>query len=933
MKETIIFAPGISGTELLRSLARYGINTLGCRVFHSADLAGTALMKSGIAVTERFLPRKEEPSVIASFLKTIPYFQHASYADAESIAAALFTLRSLIPAQETERIRELLPKGEFPEKNEALFRAYDKYLETLAAAGRIDTVGMIRKALAEAAPLNTEILTLKEFPLSPLEQTLAAQLAGSGNGKDAGSRNGTDSGSETETGTGTGAAACGVREISLRELFQAEAKPLRKLTFTESYGASNEVRDILSYIFQNNIPLDRCTVAVTETISYAELFYELSAEYGIPVSFGCGLPVTVSNPARLLKLYQDWNGSGFRGIDALTALLTSSAFDRERLRAQFPAANVNVRDLWTKLAKAVGNLRLSGKVEDNRRKLADYRHLLENTKYPREKDREEALYILSCMEVLAHEMEQGPAYLIQSYTRIREGNAGPVDRSAVTVITDMIEAYLQYSGNDDIDELIPEVLNKTVSSGNSREGCLHVCSISGAMAVPREYLFVAGLSASNFPGSPTENYLLLDTDLKLFGSGPQIPVSDARVFRKKEALRQLLELASALELNVRLSYSSYELAELKDENPSSALHEIFRQVWPEKEQVKDAFENTFRHVGFFEDRISRHTELGNAYIRGDRILTEEEGGTAVAPAATASEAADPSENTGAAEAQDFAAALAVPAAPKPLSERSWSPTAIDVYFDCPKKFYLSNVLGIKEPETDDPFEVINAKDNGSLAHSLMMELGERHSAKDVFLKHAEKAFDDFLIQRPPVHSDDAVRQKKQFLRMMEKAWEQDPGRDILLSEEKKYAEHPSGVRLYGIPDRVEKTEDGKYLIVDFKTGRRISHQQDDITTCLQVLIYAFMMEQEGLEIAGCEYRYLRHQKTISCKYDETMKNALQERLTQFQEALVSGDFPCAPSEDNCRYCKLNMLCGKEKEEAANASSENTGAAGEEAGNE
>ena len=153
--------------------------------------------------------------------------------------------------------------------------------------------------------------------------------------------------------------------------------------------------------------------------------------------------------------------------------------------------------------------------------------------------------------------------------------------------------------------------------------------------------------------------------------------------------------------------------------------------------------------------------------------------------------------------------------------------------------------------------------------------------------------------------------------MMENAYETDPGMDIVLSEEKKTVKHPVGITLRGIPDRVEKNKDGRYLIVDFKTGRRIKHKEDDIATCLQVLIYAYMMEQSGYDIAGCEYRYIRSRKTVACRYDAAMKEKLAARLTEFRDSLLSGNYPCAESKENCRYCKLGAICGKDRTPAAN----------------
>ncbi len=862
MRETVILAPGINGAELLRSLARYGRNTLGYRVCSPAELARTALMRNGVAVRDTFIPRKDEPSVVDSFLRQIPYFENASYADAESVAAALYSMRSLIPEDEDSVIREKLSGGEFPEKNEALLAAYESYLSKLSSSGVIDTVGLVREALKKRPAAeggdpeylrlpDTDILTLKEYPIPPLERRLAEQLSGDA-----------------------------VKESTLTELFNAGAAPLSDVTFTECYGASNEVRDIISYIFTNDIPLDVCTVAVTDTMTYAALFSELASEYEIPVSFGCGLPLAVSNPARLLKLYQAWNTSGYRGVDALSALIMSDAFDRNRLQDQLPEGCKTDRKIWKDIANVAGSLRLSAKREENCRKLEDCAAAMKEHPYRNERDRARVLYCLSCAEVLAAEMEKGPAYLIRTYSKIREGGAGRIDRSAVIVITGMIGSYLRYAApGSDIDGVIPAILNKTVSSENSREGCLHVCGIAGAFAVPRKHLFIAGLSASRFPGSPTEDYLLLDSDLRLFGDGGKRLTSSARILRKKQTLSDLLAFSASLGLSVRLSYPSIDLAALKDENPSSVLHEIFASLHPE-ETGDGAFEDSMEHAGFFGDGISRHQGIGTSYTAGTLVVPDE-------PSGDGEQAADR----------------------QPWLK--WSPSSIEVFFGCPRRFYLTKILRIDEPDPDDPFEVINSRDAGTLAHSLMEALSASEFTKDEFLAAAGEAFDRFMKIRPPVHADDAEREKERFLRMMGNAYDQDPGRETVLSEEEQTVEHPSGITLYGIPDRVEKTEDGRYLIVDFKTGRNIVHVKDDIETCLQVLIYAYMMEQAGLDVAGCEYRYLRYAKAVSCRYDEDMKSKLAERLTLFRNALDSGDFPCAASEDKCLYCKLKGICGRD----------------------
>ena len=110
----------------------------------------------------------------------------------------------------------------------------------------------------------------------------------------------------------------------------------------------------------------------------------------------------------------------------------------------------------------------------------------------------------------------------------------------------------------------------------------------------------------------------------------------------------------------------------------------------------------------------------------------------------------------------------------------------------------------------------------------------------------------------------------------------------------------------------EKTPtEGEYIIADYKTGKRISHQANDIDTCLQVVIYAYIMEQKNIPISRCEYRYLRDGVTVPCRYDDSMKEKLNDKLLVFKNALTTGQFPVAENRSACTYCKLANICGRD----------------------
>lgn len=845
MKETILLAPGANGTELLRMLARFGKNTLGLRVMNAVELSKYALMYCGIPIGADFLPRKQEPAVVDSFIRQIPYFASASYADSEKVADALFSLRSLIPLDEFKRIHTVLPKGEFQDKNSSLEKAYDQYFASLKRNGMIDTIGLIRKAMAEAAPLACPIYILKEYPLSPLETALAGTLV----------------------------PDC--TETTLPELLGQKALQLSNLDYWECYGSSNEVEAVYDYIASHKIPFDQCTVAITNTAQYSQLFYDFAQSHNIPVTLGCGIPILNSNPAKLLRLLYDWNTPGYNGADALRELLTSDAFDRKKL---YTALGMENAGYLNEIIAMAGALRIGFQKQVNDTRINAYRQTLEPGS--------DAQKILGYVESLSAEFSQGQSRLIEKFSVIRDHIPGRVDRSALSVVCGTLDAYAHFSDGNTLDSIIPEILQKSVCSENSRGGALFITGIPGALASMREHLFVVGLSASYFPGTPRENYLLLDSDYALFGDVQTLPTSTNRVARQKESLDNLLTLASTMGVQSHISYASYHLTDLKEENPSSVLFDLFRRQHGKSATLQE-FRSSLRPIGYFDQQVSDSRYVGRAYVDGMEILHEEMRG------------------------DDTPCPVAV--------QTGFSPTAIDDFFSCPRHFFLTRILGVKETEADDPFVVISPAALGTLVHALMEQLGSTPCNREEFLQHADAVFEQFLLSRPPIHKDSAAAEKKAFLNIMRNAFDSDPGNEVLASEEDASILHSSGVPLCGVPDRVEKTSEGAYIIADYKTGRKIRHKPNDIHTCLQVVIYAYLLEQHGIPISRCEYRYLRDRLTVECNYDSAMKQALNAKMLEFKNTLDTGIFPPARTEDACKFCTLQVICREENtlhEEAA-----------------
>ena len=870
MRERIYVAPGANGTELTKCLAMQGINCFNVRICGAGELARMGMMRSGISISEDFVSSSEETAIIAQAIEGEKYFEKATYSDIRDIAGAVRRMRSLTAAEDEEgEIYRIMAQGIFKEKNDALVSVYRKYIKLIKEKKLMDFVSLMRKAISECSPIDADFFVLKEYPLNPLEKALVNKLSGD-NSKD----------------------------ISLQELFGVKESSLSINSFQNCYGAPNEVEKILTDIYSGQ-SLDKCTVAVTDPGTYGQLFFDYALLYDMPISFGCGIPIINANPARLLALYYRWMTGGFFGACSIKALLSSKAFDSQKLYDLYPENDENFR--WNTFMDVLGGIRFTNDRAMNERRLEDFKTAIAEEESLIDPEDEKAFktfnrkkLCIPYLEVLGKELALPAEDFIAKYSYIRKGSETNsqkllmlLDTAAVRAIYDELRVIRDSGIEQATEDMILNVLKMNVATGRSEEGKLYVTGTDGALSAIRENMYIAGLSASKYPGSPRENYLLLDADLRLFGDAAEYMTSDGIIGRKRDRLLTLARLASSLGSTINISYAGLDVSELKKDNASSLVFELYREESGKNATSKELEEHITK-VEYFEPAISVTRKVGEAYNEGKSILPH------------------PSD-----ELRDVAGVHL-------NLDKEYSPSALEGFFGCPRSFMLGNIFGIPEPDEDKPFEVIAATESGTLAHSLMEKLGNSDMSLEVFLKLSGEYFDRFIAQHPPLVAQGAEAEKEQFLDMMEIAYNMDPHREVVLEEEDIHSVHETGVKLHGYPDRVEKLDDGSYLIVDFKTGRSKSHEQDDINTCLQIVIYAYLMEQKGFKISGGEYRYIRLNETVTCKYDQEMKNALSDKLSEFKRCMEAADFPIPElainrtdsDPDPCAFCKFGTICGK-----------------------
>ena len=207
---------------------------------------------------------------------------------------------------------------------------------------------------------------------------------------------------------------------------------------------------------------------------------------------------------------------------------------------------------------------------------------------------------------------------------------------------------------------------------------------------------------------------------------------------------------------------------------------------------------------------------------------------------------------------------------------------------------LSTILGIDIEEEDDPYIVIPRNELGTLIHSVFEKFQKDKSSLNEILTKANHAFDNFLKMKPAMIPSSMIKQREDYLRLITNLYEMDPG-NIHIKSEKYIKGSIGGITFSGTADRLEKTKSGQYIIVDYKTGTKVTHIDDDPVTCIQGLIYAYLFENyakdfemSNIKVDHIEFRYPENKNVISIQYNEETKIALLDLINQFVDTVKSG---------------------------------------------
>jgi RecB family exonuclease len=484
---------------------------------------------------------------------------------------------------------------------------------------------------------------------------------------------------------------------------------------------------------------------------------------------------------------------------------------------------------------------------------------------------------------------------------------------------------------------------------------------------------VPGLAERLFPRKISEEPLLLDTEREKL---PGLARNDDRVARERLALRVATGAARS---SLVLSYPRLDLDQSRPRVPSFYALEALRAAegrLPGFDELASLAEEVgSARVGWpappSPEAAIDEAEYDLALL--DRLLGLDEG----AMAGTARFLLTSNPHLGRAlrfrarrwlprwtEADgltprvqgELAAGAREKMATQRLSERSYSPTALQHFAVCPYKFFLQAVHRLAPREEPEAIDELDPLQRGSLVHDVQYELFQRLGDASLLpvtqasLAQARALLDGVLDEVAERYRDDlapaiervwqdginGVRADlREWLRRASEdrsgfvPWrfelsfglqgrrERDPhsvAGDVALE---------NGIRLRGSIDLLERTADGRVRVTDHKTGKVWVEEGGVIAggESLQPVLYALAAEKL---LPDCRVESGRLYYCTSAGGFEEREVPLDARSRQtaafvaevIDGALAEPFLPAAPAEGACRFCDYQLVCGPYEEQRA-----------------
>jgi DNA helicase II / ATP-dependent DNA helicase PcrA len=240
-------------------------------------------------------------------------------------------------------------------------------------------------------------------------------------------------------------------------------------------------------------------------------------------------------------------------------------------------------------------------------------------------------------------------------------------------------------------------------------------------------------------------------------------------------------------------------------------------------------------------------------------------------------------------------------------DHHFSASALQTFDSCPMKYKFGYVLRI-------PTEVKTYFNLGGAVHEVIENLTRQELEGIPATKEQALAMLEQFWSSDAYASKKKEREDKELAEKMIDtylAW-QAQNENQVIDVEMKFVFNLSGRNVKGFIDRVERTPEGNYVVIDFKTGYQ-SETKNSIKENIQMNVYCLaVLEKFGSLPHRASLFYVKPEKMVDYFPDSEQLEKQKTRLTSMIDDVLLERFPGKPAYKACRFCDYEALC-EEKE--------------------
>ncbi len=246
-------------------------------------------------------------------------------------------------------------------------------------------------------------------------------------------------------------------------------------------------------------------------------------------------------------------------------------------------------------------------------------------------------------------------------------------------------------------------------------------------------------------------------------------------------------------------------------------------------------------------------------------------------------------------------------------KRTFTPSALQEYLHCERKYYYQQIVGLpgyeppNEDETGETTAYLPAYVVGLIAHRTM----------ELYHDDLDKAFAVAVSEQArtnPLVNDTTVAPIRT---MLEDYIAHAIYQDLPEQQEREISigyELPNGLFISGIIDLLADNGDGTLMIMDYKTGRAPEEGTFNRGYAYQLALYKMAVEAKyGKRVSKAELHYLQNLSTWQLPMDEGAaayhdytQEAMDLCMTIHDKQQDEGQFAC--NGTYCEHCEYSYIC-------------------------